>query len=413
MANNQAINNHKSSVTAKLTNELKFLVSCCTKNPTKEDVDFIFFFIQNSNFLKLNSNTSVAKAQMVCNMENAIVLADIHGVLPLVYKTLKSLSKSHYSLEDLLTDLRSAYLQNARRNMLMSAELIRIMRVFKASDIQALSFKGPTLSQMAYEDITFRQYSDLDILIKHKDRDKIIEILKSQGYEQILTLTSVQEKKWYKHAKDMSLFHPQKGIHVELHWLLLDNDYPIQIDLTSIWEHPQSIVILKEKVATFPTESLLVYLCIHGSKHLWERIGWIKDIDLLVRSQTIDWNHIVKNVSKSDFERMFLLGLYLSSSLFQTPLPTILKEQMEHQNWLVKLSDFIISDQASHGNIFYKSLVMIHLFPRIRMKLRYLYKIILKPSQNEYRFIDLSEGYYWVYYFIRPYLLIKKYLMKM
>lgn len=413
MANNQAINNHKSSVTAKLTNELKFLVCCCKKNPSKEDVDFILFFIQNSNFLKLNSNTPVAKAQMGCNMENAFVLADIHGVLPQIYKTLKSLSKSHHSLEDLLTDLKTAYFQTARRNMFMSAELIRIMEVFKTSNIQALAFKGPTLSQMAYEDITFRQYSDLDILIKHKDRGKISEILKSQGYEQVLTLTSIQEKKWYKHAKDMSFFHPKKGIHIELHWLLLDNDYPIQIDLTSIWEHPQSIVILKEKVETFPTESLLVYLCIHGSKHLWERMVWIKDIDLLIRTQTIDWDLIVKKVSKSDFERMFLLGLYLSNSLFQTPLPTVLKKQMEHQNWLLKLSDFIISDQASHRNMFYNSLVMIHLFPGTRMKLRYLYKIILKPSQNEYRFIDLPEGYYWVYYFVRPYLLIKKYLMKM
>ena len=50
--------------------------------------------------------------------------------------------------------------------MLMSAELIRIMKLLEKNDIKALAFKGPVLSQMVYGDITLRQYVDLDVLIR-------------------------------------------------------------------------------------------------------------------------------------------------------------------------------------------------------------------------------------------------------
>ena len=121
------------------------------------------------------------------------------------------------SLEHLLADLKSAYSQIARRNMLMSAELIRIMKLLEENDIDALAFKGPALAQMAYGDITLRQYSDLDVLTKKEDIYQIDALLKAQGYERLLALTPVQEKTWIKYAHDMGLIHYPKGVHFEMH----------------------------------------------------------------------------------------------------------------------------------------------------------------------------------------------------
>ncbi len=390
------LNKKTSSIITKkyLSDDLLFLIACCQTNPNKENINFI----QNSLF--------------ALDQELLTTIANNHGILPLVYKTIKNLSQCNSFRNTLLSDLKARYIQITKQNILMSAELIGIMKFFKKNGIEALAFKGPTLSQMAYGDITLRQYSDLDILIKQEDRYKISKLLESQGYEQILILTSVQEKNWYKHTKDMSLFHPKKGVHIELHWLLLDNDYPIQVDLDHIWTDPQKIVINGQKIPTFSTESLLFYLCIHGSKHLWERIEWIKDIDLMIRTHNLDWEHLAIQVKESNFRRMFLLGLYLSHTLFQTPIPIYFKQQMNDQNWLIKLNDFIINNWQVHQNMFYNSVAMLYLFPTMKMKLLYLHKIILKPSKNEYRFIDLPKGLYWMYYPVRPYLLIKKYLTK-
>ncbi len=155
--------------------------------------------------------------------ERVISLAIRHGVLPLVYQTLKSLPATRarpqgqmplgcYTLHaEILAAFKQQYLTIAQRNMLMSAELLRIMKLLEENGIPALAFKGPVLSQMAYGDITLRQYSDLDVLVKKEDIYKIDALLKAQGYERLLALTPVQEKIWIKYAHDMGLIHKQKG----------------------------------------------------------------------------------------------------------------------------------------------------------------------------------------------------------
>ena len=59
-----------------------------------------------------------------------------------------------------------------------------------------------------------------------------------------------------------------------------------------------------------------------------------------------------------------------------------------------------------------KTAAMLKLFPGTKEKLIYLNTILIKPSLNEYWAVDLPKGFYWGYYFIRPYMLLKKYLTK-
>ena len=72
-----------------------------------------------------------------------------------------------------------------------------------------------------------------------------------------------------------------------MHWSFLDEDYPMQVDLEDFWNETQEVKLNGHPIPTFSNENLLYYLCIHGSKHLWERIEWINDIDLLVQSNEI------------------------------------------------------------------------------------------------------------------------------
>ncbi len=294
----------------------------------------------------------------------------------------------------------------------MSAELIRIMKLLETNGIEALAFKGPALAQMAYGDITLRQYVDLDVLVKKKDIYKIDTLLKVHGYQRVLEITPNQEKVYMKYAHDLGLSHPKSGVHFEMHWSLMDDDYPIQLNLNEIWKNPQVIKINQQEIKTFPTEELLLYLCIHGSKHLWERIEWIKDIDLLIRTQDIDWEKVLKEVESSKFETMFYLGLLLSMELLKTPLSENITKRISDIKVLQPLSIFILKSWQTPKSAFQKTTAILKLFPGLKKKLSYLNKILIKPSFNEYWYIDFPKGFYWLYYFLRPYLLIKKYFTK-
>ncbi len=195
-----------------------------------------------------------------------------------------------------------------------------------------------------------------------------------------------------------------------MHWSFLDEDYPMQVDLEAFWKETQSVKINGQHIPLFSNENLLYYLCIHGSKHLWERIEWVKDIDLMIRKQKIDWEKVIQKAKGSGFEKMLYLGLLLSSSLFGTPVPKTVLEQIESYTELPELESFVLESWQEEKSTFAKTAAMLKLFPGIKEQALYLHKIILKPSFNEYWYVDLPKGMYWAYYLVRPYLLIKKYV---
>jgi len=394
MPNNQSTINQQLS-TELISDEIKFLIACCQTEPSENDINFILSYPSTNNQQPLTT------------------MALRHGILPLVYKTLKNLHTNH----EILSAFKQQYLIIAQRNMLMSAELIKILNLLRENAIEALAFKGPALSQMAYGDITLRQYTDLDVLVRKEDIYKIDTLLKERGYERVLEMTPTQEKVYMKNAHDLGLYHPKSGVHFEMHWSLMSEDYPMQIDLGTIWENPQTTKINEKEIRTFPSEELLVYLCIHGSKHLWERIEWIKDIDLMIRQKgiddkEIDWDRVIEEAGETGFEKMVYLGLSLTARLFSTPLPQNITQHISKLKVLDKLSDFVLQSWQSQPSTFQQTAAMLKLFPGTKEKLIYLNTILIKPSLNEYWAVDLPKGFYWMYYFVRPYMLIKKYLTK-
>ena len=380
--------------------ELQFLINCCQTSPSPEVVTVIRSQLTSSNSTWLTTTGQ---------------LAFTHGVFPLFYQCLKD-HAADLIPKKIIQELQQQYLDIVRYNMLLSSELIHIMKLLHDNDIAALAFKGPTLAQMAYGDITLRQYGDLDVLVQKKDIYRVDSLLKTQGYQRALKLTPSQEKIWFARAHDLGLYHPDKGVHFEMHWSLMNEDHPIQLELGKIWDNPNPVIINQQRINTFANEELLLYLLVHGSKHLWERIEWVKDIDLLLQSRELDWQKTLEEVQGSDFEKMFFLGLYLASQLFATEFPSMVTKRMAAYKELPNLSDAIIakkwSDQNPDGltSNLSRTYTMLQLFPDLKKRLLYLHNIFLRPSFNEYWLIDLPRSLHWLYYFIRPFMLLKKYL---
>jgi len=379
--------------------ELRFVLMCSKEALSKVDIDFINKKLPSIDYKSL------------------IDLASRHGVMPLIYKTLKTLKENKHLFDNhytnkILEDTKSIYLRTVQQNMLMSAELIHILKILEREGIDVLVFKGPILSKIAYGDITLRQYGDLDILIKKEDIHRVDEILKSYGYERALSMTPAQEEIWFKYSHDLGLIHKEKDILLEIHWSFLDEDYPLTLELENLWEDTQIVDINGYPIKSFSIENLLIYLCIHGSKHLWERIEWIKDIDMLIRNNKIVWAKVLKKADNTEFEKMIYFGLAISRKLFNTPLPLSIKNKIELSKEIPSLIDFVFDSWVEPKSTPKKTMATLKLLPTPKDKLLYLHKVVLKPTFNEYWFIDLPDNLYFLYYFIRPYLLIKKQFQK-
>src|SRR5438445_7281491 len=117
-------------------------------------------------------------------------LADRHGVLPQVYSALAQAGEASSAA---LSGLRPMYDRSVHQALWLTRELLRIIDCFDSHDIRSLPYKGPTLAQVLYGNVTSRQFADLDILVSPDDLPKVRACLAKLGFEARLKLAQGDE----------------------------------------------------------------------------------------------------------------------------------------------------------------------------------------------------------------------------
>ncbi len=377
------------------TEALHFVIACCQSELSDEDI------------------------VLVCNVlhiqhipyETLLILAHQHGVLPLVYKTLKKLYEEEYLpyvpyTDTLITEAKDLYRAIAQKNMLMSAELIRMMKLFQANNIEALAFKGPALAQVAYGDITLRQYGDLDILIHRKDFRHIAALMQENGYSPHYPIeTFAGDKVMFEMNNDCPFYDRNRGLAVEIHWDFF-RKLALPTERFSPWENTVTVMINGKDIRTLSSETHLLYHALHGAKHVWERLVWIVDIDRFIRSTPgLDWGKTIGMAKNMGAEKMFFSGLALAHNYFHTPLPdTIL-----HRCQTLKLEPFIAyvgselsSENPASEDSLAKLSKVIGLRDTLYSKTMTLLEFMFRPGINERRTVILPDSLFWLYWIIRP-----------
>lgn len=306
-----------------------------------------------------------------------------------MYKRLKKYNK--LVPLNVLNSLEINYMNIVKHNMLLTSELIKIMRLFEKNEIKAVSFKGPTLSQFAYGDVTLRQYVDLDILINEADLEKIQYILEKADYfsENIL----INKKLKIEVSKDMSYFNSKKNVSLEIHWRLFSftNNYRSNYEYTFLDFN-------NIKLLNFDINFYIVYLSIHGSRHLWERLEWIVDINKIIHkyNREINFNKIYEIASLFDNIKSINLALFLCYKLFNNPF---IKNTFEQD--IIFLSDEILKridtkERASNLQVF---IFHCRLFSRIKFKIGHLFGLF---KVNERDLLFINSKYKFMYLISKP-----------
>src|SRR6185312_11609687 len=69
------------------------------------------------------------------------LLARRHAIVPLVYRQLKNIVSSEH-----LRTFKQHYQENSARNVVLTEELCRLIKLFANEGIEAIPYKGPILS---------------------------------------------------------------------------------------------------------------------------------------------------------------------------------------------------------------------------------------------------------------------------
>lgn len=244
-----------------------------------------------------------------------------HRVLPLLHRTLKRVAAESVPAQP-MHRIQIAAHEKARRSLLLTRELVRILDLFHAHEIPCIPYKGPVLASRVYRDMALRDFSDLDIIVPQDNVLRARALLLADGYRQDRDTTEAQLRENLDSNMDLSMFRADLAVEVELHWRVTRHWHAIQIPLQTLWEQLDTCSLAGRSVQTHTFEDLLVILCTHAAMHSWDRLGWLCDVAEIVRSQKLDWDRTFDRAAAVDGRRILLVGLALASELLGTALPS-------------------------------------------------------------------------------------------
>jgi hypothetical protein len=244
--------------------------------------------------------------------EKFLKLAESHGVRPLVHQALAEASPP---------ELTQFFRANAIRNLYLTAELLRLLRLLDAHAIRAVPLKGPALAQSLYGDLALREFGDLDVLVQEPDLRKATELLEAQGYHLDAALDPRGEAAHIRNDQDFPFHHPAKGILIELHWRFTPRWFAFPISPAQVWLRLQPIPLAGREVPSLCPEHLFLFLAAHGAKHRWCALKWLCDLAQLIhRHPRLDWDWIVDQARRAHATRVLLLAVHLAAQL-GAPVP--------------------------------------------------------------------------------------------
>jgi hypothetical protein len=202
-------------------------------------------------------------------------------------------------------------------------ELARILQAFNHAGIPAMALKGPILSAEIYGDVGLRQSIDLDLAIKPYDTERVQACLKDLGYCLDAVLSSLTARQWEKvmlMKDDLSFFHSEKGIEVEIH-SRINRDSPEQN--AASWARSNSSIWQGcSHNALNPIDQIL-YLCSHGGDHAWFRAKWLGDLARVHADTRADWGAAVEYALSTGHEKPLLACLRLLHIVYGLQLPSL------------------------------------------------------------------------------------------
>lgn len=202
------------------------------------------------------------------------------------------------------------------------AELTQVVGMLNRLEIPVVVLKGPDVAQRFYPESGLRPYSDIDILIHESDLAQVMALLKDRGYEDKNEADDPDPHRLHDcHGIFQRIFMNHTTGHiVEVHCDHLQIGLePVSMD--EIWARSSEAKFASASANVLEPHDLFVQLCVHLNRHGYERLAWFKDIDLLVRGGTMDWEQVTAKAEEQGCLGAVSYTLMLLPKVLGTPMP--------------------------------------------------------------------------------------------
>jgi len=373
-----------------------------------------------------DSERIVKLCEKPLNWQTWLNLVERHGVAPLIWHSLNQLDDIPIP-EPTRCALEQRIKINTRRTLLQTIELAKLVRLFDKAGIPILSFKGPALAIQAYGNLALRHAGDLDLLlIEPSSVWEADRILTEAGYirtQPDFELTPLQKSVYMKIFPDLVYTYKDFEIPIELHWRWTPNPYLFPLSVEEVWQKRELISIANTKVATMSREDILLYLCVHGAKHAWNRLKYLCDIPMLMDN---DIERLLARARQLGVLNMVTQGFLLAHQVLNMPLPPAISAEVQTNptaQGLVKVAQQVLREDESYWETD-KPLALVKKPARILRVLKYTlklrpelkykrYHLYLKSSSYlDWSLIRIPDRLFFLYLVLRPFFWLIRHFKK-
>jgi len=277
-------------------------------------------------------------------------------------------------------ELRTKFQTSARNSLALSAELVRLAALFKAQGVPFVALKGPMLSQYLYGALGMRTSSDIDVLVHREDVPGIRKILVSSGYQLKTTLHWTSDSACLGAREEEMSFESPSGVSIDVHWRLMPRYSASAFDNLSGWESLRTVPLAGHEIQILAPEPLLLFLCAHGVKHMFERLGWICDI---ARFLQLRLGAIQEQSRRAAALRQLSLGLHLARELLGVTVPEI-QEDPEVESLARTVSNRLLAGAVPPVPAAEPTRYTLRLLETRAQRRQCLTGLYLTPSEAEY-----------------------------
>jgi hypothetical protein len=314
-----------------------------------------------------------------------VTLAEAHGVISVLASGIAQFEEN-LAPPEFIHKLRQLHRAQVLSALQMTAELFRLVDNFRDAGLDTVLVKGPALALRAYGDTGARQYGDLDFLVRQKDILRATKLMISAGYKPEIPVEAVSVKK----IPGQYLFvRTATPLLVELHTERTMRYFPRWLPIEEFFARQQYVSVDDHQIPVLAIEDELLLICIHGAKHLWERLSLVADVAAFVaRQTTLDWERSFANARAVGAERMLDTGLLLASNLLGASLPQSVRARLQSDrsasHLAAKIATWLPSAGQTPPGLFARALYRVRMRGSVVSGLGHLLRLTFSPTQEDW-----------------------------
>ena len=209
----------------------------------------------------------------------------------------ESLREQHVAIPASAVAILTAYRQHlASLNDYQLEHIGPALDALASAGVDFLLLKGSALNASLYQSNDVRGMSDVDLLIKPEEVERVDRVLKSAGCSRGADPVRADffprfyyEREYFTHGNP-----PVKlDVHVRPFRPLL---YAHSVPCDALWDNPQRVNIHGTGVAIPRRENMLIHLCVHAACHGLGHLRWSYDIKKLITDEgsRMDWELVTR-----------------------------------------------------------------------------------------------------------------------